>query len=251
MATLRIGTADLPQGIDREQYFRELSYLELSALFAGPLRANILAKWAQATPAGGSGLVAPFVLTHRQPPKAPQLWAHDINVGDFRDSGLGRIALGQLKDAIGKLGAAFAIFRSPPLFAPSAANRDQLKLFFGEIATADAVGATRVWVPDGLWEPRAAVGFATELGIVCAVDPLVREPGQPLELLMDLGSLGAPELYFRIANLGQTGTLRSEKQEDLAALTEHYEDLPLTIVFESPSRWQDARNLKKLLEDEA
>jgi hypothetical protein len=68
---------------------------------------------------------------------------------------------------------------------------------------------------------------------------------------MDLGDLGAPELYFRIANLGQTGTLRSEKQEDLAALIEHYEDLPLTIVFESPSRWQDARNLKKLLEEAA
>ena len=96
MATLRIGTADLPQGIDREQYFRELSYLELSALFAGPLRANNLAKWAQSTPAGASGLIAPFVLTHRQPPKAPQLWAHDITVGDFRDSGLGKIALCQL-----------------------------------------------------------------------------------------------------------------------------------------------------------
>jgi predicted kinase len=68
---------------------------------------------------------------------------------------------------------------------------------------------------------------------------------------MELGELGARALYFRIANIGQAGTLRSEKQEDLAALTEHYEDLPLTIVFESPSRWQDARNLKKLLEEEA
>src|SRR5262245_55373422 len=133
MATLRIGTVDLPQGIDREQYFRSLSYLELSAMFAGPVRANIVAKWAQATPAGGAGLVAPWVLTHRQPPaKSAQLWAHDIHVGDFRDSGLGRIALGQFREAIARLGAAFAIFRSPPLFAPSTANRDQLKQFFAE-----------------------------------------------------------------------------------------------------------------------
>jgi len=247
MATLRIGTVDLPQGIDREQYFRELSYLELSAMFAGPVRANIVAKWAQATPPAASGLVAPWVLTHRQPPtRGAQLWAHDVNVGDFRDSGLGRIALGQLRDAIIKLEAAHAIFRSPPLFAPSTANREQLKKFFGEIATPETVAATRVWVPDGLWEPRTAVSFATELGIVCAIDPLVREPGQPLELFFELG---APELYVRVSGLGTTGTLRSEKQEDLAALVEHYEDLPLTIAFESPSRWQDARNLKKLLEE--
>jgi hypothetical protein len=235
--TLRIGTVDLPQGIDREQYFRELSYLEMSAMFAGPVRGNIVAKWAQSTPPGACGLVAPFVLTHRQPPRAPQLWAHDINVGDFRDSGLGRIALGQLHEAISKLGAAFAIFKSPPLFAPSTAHRDQLKMFFGEIATLEAVGATRVWVPDGLWDPRAAVA--------CAVDPLVREPGQPLELFFDLE---APALYLRITGMGQAGPIRSEKQEDLAALIEHYEALPLTIAFESPSRWQDARNLKKLLE---
>ena len=115
--TLRIGTVDLPQGIDREQYFRELSYLELSAMFAGPVRGNIVAKWAQATPPGASGLVAPFVLTHRQPPRSPQLWAHDINVGDLRDSGLGRIARGQLRQAIVKLASAFAIFKSPPLLA--------------------------------------------------------------------------------------------------------------------------------------
>jgi hypothetical protein len=30
-------------------------------------------------------------------------------------------------------------------------------------------------------------------------------------------------------------------------LLEHYEDVPATIVFESPSRWQDARNLRKTL----
>ena len=34
-----------------------------------------------------------------------------------------------------------------------------------------------------------------------------------------------------------------------AALIEHYSDqhLPLAVAFASPERWQDARNLKKLL----
>ena len=71
------------------------------------------------------------------------------------------------------------------------------------------------------------------------------DPGQPAEAYEDLE---APALYFRIAGLGRSGPIRSEKLEDLAALVEHYENIELTIAFGSPARWQDARNFKKLLE---
>jgi uncharacterized protein YecE (DUF72 family) len=243
-----IGTVDLPERIDRERYFRELSYLELSALFAGPLKPGVLAKWAQGAPKGSVGLVAPWVLTHRQAPASPRLWPHDASVGGFRDSAHGRTALAQFREAIDLLGACCAIFRSPPLFAPSAANRDQLRKFFAEVATAEAVGVDRVWVPDGLWETRTAATFAAELGVTCAFDPLVRDPGQPPEIHYDLE---VSALYLRITGLGRSGLLRNERQEDLVALLEHYEDLPATIAFESPSRWQDARNLQKLLAGES
>jgi hypothetical protein len=244
MAEARIGTVDLPDRIDRERYFRELSYLELSALFGGPVKPSALAKWAQLAPVGGLGLVAPWVLTHRQPPSTPKSWTHDASVGDFRDSAPGRAALAELHAALTAIHAHAAIFRSPSLFAPSAANRDQLRRFFGELATAEAVGTQRVWVPDGLWEPRSAIAFATELGVLCAFDPLVRDPGQPAEIYYDLDMSA---LYLRITGLGRSGTIRNERMEDLAALLEHYEHLPATIAFESPSRWLDARNLKKLL----
>ncbi|MGN6107984.1 MAG: DUF72 domain-containing protein [Kofleriaceae bacterium] len=245
MTPARIGTVDLPERMERERYFRELSYLELSALFAGPLKPSALAKWAEAAPRDAIGLVAPWVLTHRQVPKAARLWPHDTSVGDFRDSAHGRTALEALRAAVSQLGATCAVFRSPTLFAPSAANRDQLRAFFGELATEEAVGAERVWVPDGLWNPRSAVAFATEIGVTCAIDPLVRDPGEPPEIYYDLD---VSRLYLRIAGLGRTGPLRSERLDDLMALLEHYEDVPATIAFESPARWQDARNLKKLLE---
>lgn len=247
MPPVRIGTVDLPERIDRERYFAELSYLELSALFAGPLKAASLAKW-QDAPADTVGLVAPWVLTQRKPPTASRLWHHDATVGDFRDSAHGRSALTAFRAAADLLHAAFAVFPSPPLFAPSTANRDRLKQFFTEVATEEAVGARRVWVPDGLWEPRAAVKFAGELGVTCAVDPLVSDPSRPEELYEDLA---ADALYFRIMGLGRAGALRSEKLEDLAALAEHYQEIELTIAFASPARWQDARNFKKLLEGEA
>ncbi|MEJ7600009.1 MAG: hypothetical protein WKG01_19030 [Kofleriaceae bacterium] len=205
-----------------------------------------IAKWAEVAPKGAIGLVAPFVLTHRQPPASAKPWDHDATTGDFRDSPSGRVALTRLREAVDQLGASCVVFRSPSLFAASAANRDQLKKFFGEIATTEAVGTERVWVPDGLWDMRTAIMFAKEIGITCAIDPLVRDPGQPPEVHYDLE---VDSLYFRISGLGRSGPIRNERQEDLAALVEHYEGLPITIAFDSPSRWQDARNLKQMLEE--
>jgi uncharacterized protein YecE (DUF72 family) len=247
MPPVRIGTVDLPERLERERYFHTLSYLELGALFAGPLKSAAAARWKAAAPAHSLGLVAPWVLTHRKAPKAERLWHHDATVGDFRDSAHGRSALAAFRQTVTELTASHAVFRSPPLFAPSVANRDQLRRFFEEVATEEAVGAPRVWVPDGLWEPRAAVHFATELKITCAIDPLVVDPSRPAEVYEDLE---APALYFRIEGLGRSGSIRSEKLEDLAGLIEHYQeqDTDLTVAFASAARWNDARNLQKLLE---
>jgi uncharacterized protein YecE (DUF72 family) len=232
--------------MEREHYFRQLSYLELSALFQGPLRPAVIAKWQSTVPPRSVGLVAPWVLTHRKPPGAGPSWPHDSTVGDFRNSASGRSALAALRGAVTALTADPVLFRSPPLFAPSSANRDQLRRFFGELATEEAIGAPRVWVPDGLWEPRIAVSFAAEIGVTCAIDPLVHDPSLPEEVYEDLE---APALYFRISGVGRSGPIRSEKLEDLAGLTEHYQGVALTIAFASAQRWQDARNFKKLLGD--
>jgi uncharacterized protein YecE (DUF72 family) len=240
----RIGTVDVPARIDRERYFAELDYLELSALFSGPLKPGALAKWKEVAPARSIGLVAPFVLTHRKAPDHPKPWPSDSTTGDFRDSARSRSALEALVAGIDAVGAGCVVFRSADDFSPSAANRDQLAKFFGEIATAEILRAERVWVPGGLWGVRTAVKIANELSITLAVDPLVHDPATPEERYEDLE---ASSLYFRIENAGRTGLIRNEKLEDLAALLEHYEGLPTTVAFASPERWQDARNFKKLL----
>jgi hypothetical protein len=248
MPALRIGTVDIPERVERERYFQELSYLELSALFSGPLKAAALGRWQELAPPGSLALVAPWVLTHRKAPRADRLWHHDATVGDFRDSAPGRSALTLFRESVVALAASHVIFPSPPLFAPSTVHREQLQRFFAEVATPEAVGAARIWIPDGLWEPRAAVAFATEIGVTCAIDPLVHDPNTPAEVYEDLE---APALYFRVTGLGRSGPIRSEKLEDLAALVEHYQAIELTIGFASPARWQDARNFRKLLENTA
>ncbi len=158
---------------------------------------------------------------------------------------MSREVIAPLREAVQALDAGYAIFRSAETFSPSASNRDQLKRFFAELATEEAVGTERVWVPGGLWEPRAAVAFAAELEVTCALDPLVRAPG---ELDDPYEGLEADSLYFRIEGAGRAGTIRNERLEDIAALLESYDDRALTVVFASPERWADARNFKKLLD---
>jgi hypothetical protein len=248
MTELRIGTVDVPARIERERYFTELSYLELGALFAGPLKPGVLQKWKQLAPEGAIGLIAPWVLTQRKPPVTQKSWDHDNTVGDFRDSVHGRAAIVQLRAAVDLVKAGEVVFRSPPLFAPSAANRDQLKKFFAEIATEEAIGAKRVWIPDGLWEPRTAVKVATELGVTCAIDPLIVDPENPSAL----DGLEAAAYYVRVEGLGRAGALSTERLEAVLDFVEVYgEDAAITLVFASPERWKDARNFKKLLEEAA
>jgi hypothetical protein len=239
-----IGTVDLPDRLDRERYFRELDYLELSMLYAGPVKPSVIAKWKDAVPPKSIGLVAPWVLTDRVAPKAARVWDHDATVSAFRDSGPAQVALAAYKSALTTIDAACAVFRSPSVFAASAANRDLLARFFGEVASEETLGVPVVWIPDGLWDPITAITFASELGVTCAFDPMVREPGQPPEIFYDLD---VESLYFRISGLGRAGAIRSERQEDLAMLIESYEAFPVTVAFDSPQRWQDARNFKKLL----
>lgn len=213
-------------------------------LFAGPQKPSTLAKFAELAAPKTIGLAAPFSLTHRKAPNAPKLWSHDTTTGDFRISPLAREVLEPLRAAITQLSARCVVFRSPENFSPSAANRDQLKAFFGELATPDAIGTQRVWVPGGLWEVRTAVKLANELGVTCAIDPLVHEPGETVDPYEDLE---AESLYLRLEGAGRAGMIRNERLEDLAALVESYEDRELTIAFASPERWQDARNFVKLL----
>jgi uncharacterized protein YecE (DUF72 family) len=236
-----IGTVDIPAKIERDRYFRELTYLELSTLFAGPVKPGTLARLAEVAPKSSIGLVAPSPLTHRKPPPSANPWPTDATCGDFRISEPGNAALASLRAAIDVLDARSVVFRSPETFSSSAANRDQLQRFFGVVE----LGVERVWVPGGLWEVPAAAKVARELGLTLSIDPFVRDPSDPPEIHYDLD---VPALYLRIESAGRAGPLNTERLEDLAALVQHYEDLPLTVVFASPDRWRDARNFKKLLE---
>jgi hypothetical protein len=170
------------------------------------------------------------------------LWPHDASTGDFRKSPLAATTLTALASAVEQLTPACLVFRSADSFSPSTANRDHLRRFFSELT----LDVPRVWVPGGLWSVRTAVKLASELGVTVAFDPMVRAPGEPPEAHYDLD---ADSIYLRIESAGRAGALRPEKLDELADLVSHYEGRALTVAFASPHRWQDARNLKKLIDE--
>jgi hypothetical protein len=238
-ATVVVGTAGLPQRIAPEKYFRDLAYLELPDLFAHAMKPSLVARWAEQAKPGTLGLVAPFSLTHRNAPSRAKLWPHDATTGEFRDGKLPRDAYAALVATATALHARCLVLLSPESFSPSAANRERLQRFFAEVAPPGPF--ERVWVPSGLWDLRTAVKLATEVGVTCAIDPLAREPGQPIESTFELE---AEALYLRIERAGALGAARLD---DLADVIDHYGDRRLAVALATANRWHDARALLKLL----
>ncbi len=215
-----VGTVDLPERVDRARYFAELDYLELNLLARAEVTPKTRDRWAASCPRGVVGLVVG---------------------GDLRALPV------TLADDVKAFGASCVVFPSPAMFSPSQAHRDRLKTFFNDVASAERISTDRVWIPDGLWEPRAAVKLATELGVACAFDPLVREPGMPPEVYEELD---APTMYFRVEAPHRPDALGDEQLEDLALLVEHYEARSVSrvrVAFATRNRWRDARAFRKLV----
>jgi len=239
----RIGTVDLPPRLGMQRYFGELQALELSATFSGPLKPSLITRWKAEAPEGGLALAAPWVATHRKAPPNAKGWAADAGSGEFRDSPAVRAALESFGASCAELKPWAVVFTSPSLFSPSVANREKLRHFFSEVAPAERfAGAERVWVPDGLWESLAAVRFSEELGITCAIDPLVTIPGTPPDLHYHYETTG---LYFRILGIGRNRGLREDDYITLEEMSALYEDA--SFIMATMERWKDAKNLQKRL----
>src|SRR5262249_38259133 len=120
--------------------------------------------------------------------------------------------------AASTLEAAVVVFRTPPSFTPSQANRDLLRRFFSEVD----MGGERVWHPDGLWDTRTAAKAATELGVTLGVDPLVRDQTRdPPDLY---ATLEVPQLYLRVSGLGRGARkLATSQLDEIEMVAEAYE----------------------------
>ena len=249
---LHIGCVDLPMRLSRHRYFQVLTYLETSATLLGVPRAAVLQRWRQeAGEHGRYGLVAPQTITHRPGPKgyprhkstlAP---AELAQAGSFRATDLVRREVEALAQASAICGAEVVMFRTPHDFAPSAANRDAMRVFFRDIAPAGRFGdAIRVWEPQGLWELETAAHFAGELEVVLACDPLTTDQiGTDHEIF---SRLPGDDAYFRVTGLGMARRrIDDYALEPLLEAAESYRRV--WVAFAHEGKYPDAIRMRKQL----
>ncbi len=234
-ARIAVGCAELPPGMNRAAYFRRLHFLEMRLPGDDMPAPRVAERWRADAGEGEIALVAPRALCsfHQLAVDASEL---DASVARFAE-------------AAAHAGAAAVVFATPPELSPSSANRDRLRHFFTDVASAarfpgsgtDGGGAVRVWQPDGLWRPDVAAAFAAELGIVAAIDPLAGDP-------MEEGIPDAPDdvAYARVTGMGRPG--RPLGADDLAQLADWAAaSRRAFIAFATPSRLKDAIALARSL----
>jgi uncharacterized protein YecE (DUF72 family) len=247
-----VGCAGLPHGVGWPRYFQRLPYLELTSLHAGPVRPSVLRRWREsAKHPRAFGVVAPAIITHTPGPRGygPRGWplptgrAHEA--GGFRATELVAQGVDALVAGLDALDAGVAVFRSPPDFTPSTGNREALRRFFGEVATAERLGdRTRVWHPSGLWDPPIAHAFARELGVLCGLDPLGADPEQRFAPFW--ASLTGEEAYYVVSGLGRSRRRTSNDHlEQLAELAARHDRA--WVVFATTEPFPDAIRFSRVV----
>ena len=227
-AAILVGCTDLPHGLSRRRFFASVGLLETHLPGDAVPSERVLDRWAaEAGERGSFALIAPRELCAAQ------------RAG--RDPAEARTRAERLAGAARRIRARAVVFATPAELRPSAAHRDSLRRLFAEEASPDLFGEVmRVWQPGGLWHGPEAAEMAAELGVVAAHDPLAE----------DVLDVGEPEpgawACARISGLGRPG--RPLGEDDLLRVADWIAPAERGLItFATPSRFDDARGLAKLI----
>jgi len=131
------------------------------------------------------------------------------------------------------LDAMALVLITPPSVTPSALNVDRMSAFFQKM---DPGPLRIVWEPHGPWDHARASAFAAAHGLILAFDPLRDEP--------EGGEFG----YFRFGPFSSMGSRFGVYDlERIIDLGSAYETV--CCVFDTRRALDDAKNLKKILEE--
>lgn len=229
-----IGVVDFP--VAKKLVFADTNIVELSAPYNnGPPKIKAAKKWREEAPLTHSfSIQVPRFLFETPPPNTP-LPGKLENYGEFRTTEENVSLFEKTLEFARGLGSSTLVFLTPPEFTPTKNHRSALKDF---LAAVPKEGYSLVWEPHGPWENETAFMLARELGLTLAVDPL-RDTPYP-----------GPDntAYFRLGPFAAMGSrLGIYELEKLIEAGREFERV--TCVFQTPRALDDARNMKRTLEE--
>ncbi len=237
----QVGCAELPPGMSRSKYFEKLGLLEIGTFSnrkAGTSKPSrkVVRGWREKSPE-----TAQFsVLAHSE--------LTGTKAFPIDDAGI-EIA-NSLADSCEILAAETVVFRTPASFSPSSQNRERMKAFFADVATAEKFGSTaRVWEPSGLWEHKGISEMAEHCGLLVAVDPLAQDPlDENTDFVIE--QLAKGQAYLRISGIGHNRRRFDGYQLEMVA--DMLSDLERSwTLFAHQGMYPDALAMQRELQSQA
>lgn len=211
---LLVGCCGSPTGLAR--YAQIFPVVEVQQTFYQPPLPRTLEKWRkQVREEFEFTLKAWQLITHESSSPTYRRLREKISdrqkreVGAFRINSTVMAAWQRTLECAEILRSRVVLFQCPARFAPTLANKANLRAFFREISRGPSgrrmdKRLTWVWEPRGEWKPEEVRELCEELGLVHGVDPFRQEPTTGL---LD---------YFRLH--GRTGYRYRYTKEDLEQL---------------------------------
>lgn len=200
------------------RYYQELAYVEVQDVHVATPGMGTIRRWKREAPPG-------FVFAAMAP--------REVGAEAYRAGKIVDAALAQLEEVMRELAAARAVFVAPADFAPSRANKSQLRDFLE--AGTKRFGRV-VWEPPPGWDADEASALCESAGAVAARDPLAHGPAR------------GREGYYRLAGpAGHKSRYEDPAIERLAALAREAPHERATYVFSNVDMFADAKRLRRLV----
>jgi uncharacterized protein YecE (DUF72 family) len=216
-ADITIGCCGFP--VPATRYFQEeFTYVEVQDIHVNTNAMGTIRRWKRESPPS-------FRFAVMSP--------RDVGQEGYRDGKVVENALAQLVEVARELSAVTAVFIAPPDFAPSRANKSQLKDF---LARTRPKWESVIWEAPPSWDADEASALCADLGVVAARDPLAHGTAP--------GEVG----YYRMPGpAGYKSRYEDPAIDKLSQLAMDAKHARATYVFANVDMFADAKRFRKSL----
>lgn len=233
---IKVGCCGFP--VAQALYFDKFEVIEIQQTFYEIPPLLTAAKWKAEAPRGFEFTMKAWqLITHE--PTSPTYKKMKMRIEEKDKGKLGFFkptdqvfqAWERTKEFAERLGARVILFQTPPRFAPSSENRENLHRFFTKIKRD---GMTLLWEPRGEWKEKEIEEVCKEFDLIDVVDPFKRKPAYGRLYYFRLHGITGYQYQYTMKDFKKLSDLCQKKNESY-------------IFFNNMSMMQDSQKLISLL----